>query len=71
MTRPDAPREQNQLAVERIGSTVVFTLRLADHYKAMALYDEACGSLNKTGTVSLSIDGAVRATPPKDGEDAN
>ena len=52
--------EGNKLAVERIGATVVFTLRLRDHYEAMALYDKACAALNETGTVQLSVDGATR-----------
>jgi hypothetical protein len=55
----------NKLSVARAGATVVFTLRLRDHYEAIALYDKACASLNETGTFSLSVDGATRVSPPE------
>jgi hypothetical protein len=57
----------DKLSVERDGATVVFTLRLRDHYEAIALYDKACASLNETGTFSLSIDGATRVTATGEG----
>jgi len=53
--------DNNTMSVERISAAVVFTLRLCDHYDAIALHDKACASLEETGTFSISVNAATTA----------
>jgi len=52
---------QKNLAVERDGNLVIFTIRCASHYEAMEVYDNSCVALNDTGTLQLIIGGATRS----------
>lgn len=58
--------EARQLTIELDGATVVFRLKCANHYEAIAVYDGAAAELAEEGELHISVSGA---TPAEVGQD--